>query len=253
VALETSIRGHVAVIAAGAAGIGLACAERLAAEGAKIAVIDRDAAGARRAADRLTAAGAEAIAIAGECGSSADMDAAVKTVTDKWGRLDILVNCPGGFHETKHMSNTSLDEWRAAIEWNLTSIFSVMKSAMPAMQARKYGRIVNIASLAGRQGIELASVDYSAAKTGVIGLTRRVAVEVAKDGITVNAVAPGTIMTPRIEVLHAHRMDAIAQSIPVGRLGTAEEIADGVWYLARPAAGFMTGAVLDINGGRWTG
>lgn len=96
-------------------------------------------------------------------------------------------------------------------------------------------------------------MDSSAANTGVIGLTSRVAVEVAKDGITVNAVAPGTIMTPRIEVLHAHRMDAIAQSIPVGRLGRAEEIADGVWYLARPAAGFMTGAALDINGGRWTG
>ena len=250
--IDTSIKGHVAFIAAGAAGIGLACAERFAADGARVAIVDRDVAGAERAAAAIAKAGGEAMALGGECTELADMEKAVAAVTGKWGRLDILANCPGGFRQAQGLE-TSVEEWRASIDWNLTSIFVVLKAVVPAMRARKYGRIVNIASLAGRSAGLQSSISYSAAKAGVIGLSRRVAVEVAGDGITCNALAPGTTHSPRVDAMPAERAVAMAKATPVGRLGDADEIADCVAYLCRPAAAFVTGAVLDINGGRWTG
>ncbi|CAN0506098.1 unnamed protein product, partial [Discosporangium mesarthrocarpum] len=114
-------------------------------------------------------------------------------------------------------------------------------------------RIVNVGSRAGRGASGHAALDYSAAKAAINGLSRRLAVELAPFGITVNTVAPGTVMTPRIEVLHAHRMAALEKAMPVGRLGRAEEIAHAVLYLATPGAAFTTGAILDVNGGSWTG
>jgi len=249
----SSIAGQVAAVAGGAAGIGRACAERFATEGAKVAVIDRDADTGQEVADGINAGGGEAVFIAGDCTSEADMDAAVAAIVERWGRLDILVNCAGGFHAVPPIEDIDADAWRAGIDWNLSGVYMPMRAAVPAMKANKYGRIVNIGSAAGRTAARIAALDYSAAKAAVAGLSRRAAVELAPFGITVNTIAPGTVMTPRIAVLHKERMDAIAQSIPVGRLGTSEEIAHAIWYLCTPGAAFTTGATFDINGGQWIG
>ena len=248
-----SIKGQVAAVSGGAAGIGLACAERFAAEGAKVAIIDRDRDNAEAAVAKIEAAGGDAMAAVAECTSEADMDAAVASIVERYGRLDILANCAGGFHSTPSIEELDAEAWRAGIDWNLSGIYIPMRAVVPAMKANNYGRIVSIGSQAGRMAAAVAALDYSAAKAAVAGLSRRVAVELAPYGITVNTVAPGTVMTPRIAVLHAARMDVLAAAMPVGRLGLPEEIAHAVWYLCTPGAAFTTGATLDVNGGSWTG
>jgi NAD(P)-dependent dehydrogenase (short-subunit alcohol dehydrogenase family) len=249
----SSIKDQVAAVSGGAAGIGLACAERFAAEGAKVAIIDRDVETAEAAVHKIEAAGGEAMVAAGECTSEADMDAALAAIVDRYGRLDILSNCAGGFHSTPPIEELDAETWRAGIDWNLSGMYIPLRAVVPAMKANNYGRIVSIGSQAGRMGAAVAAIDYSAAKAAVGGLTRRASVELAPFGITVNMVTPGTVMTPRIAVLHAARMDQLASAMPVGRLGKPEEIAHAVWYLSTPGAAFTTGATLDVNGGSWTG
>ena len=248
-----SIEGQVAAVSGGAAGIGLACGERFAAEGAKVAIIDRDQNNAEAGVAKIEAAGGEAMAVVAECTSEADMDAGVAAIVERFGRLDILANCAGGFHATPPIEELDAEAWRAGIDWNLSGIYIPMRAVVPAMKANNYGRIVSIGSQAGRMAAAVAALDYSAAKAAVGGLSRRLAVELAPFGITVNTVAPGTVLTPRIAVLHAARMDQLASAMPVGRLGTPEEIAHAVWYLCTPGAAFTTGATLDVNGGSWTG
>ncbi|MCZ6591535.1 MAG: SDR family NAD(P)-dependent oxidoreductase [Alphaproteobacteria bacterium] len=249
----SSIKDQVAVVSGGAAGIGLACAERFAAEGAKVAIIDRDRETGEAAVRKIETDGGEAMFTAGDCTSEADMDAAVAAIVDRWGRLDILVNCAGGFHAAPPIEELDAETWRAGIDWNLSGIYLPMRAVVPAMKTNNYGRIVSIGSQAGRMGTAITAIDYSAAKAAVVGLSRRLAVELAPFGITVNTVAPGTVLTPRIAVLHAERMDQLASAMPVGRLGKPEEIAHAVWYLCTPGAAFTTGATLDVNGGSWTG
>ncbi len=249
----SSIKDQVAAVTGGAAGIGLACAERFAEEGAKVAIIDRDWETGEADIAAIEATGGDAIFIAGDCTSEADMDAAVAAIVERWGRLDILVNCAGGFHSVPPIEELDAETWRAGIDWNLSGVYIPLHAAVPAMKANGYGRIVNIGSASGRTAAKIAAIDYSAAKAAVGGLTRHAAVELAPFGITVNTVTPGTVMTPRIAVLHRERMEAIAQTIPVGRLGTPEEIAHAVWYLCTPGAAFTTGATFDINGGQWIG
>ena len=249
----SSIAGQVAIVTGGTAGIGLACAERFAAEGAKVAIIARTVAAGEAVAERLNDNGAETIFIAGDGASAADMRAAAATVLDKWGRVDILVNCAGGFLATPAFEDIDDESWQSVIDWNLTSKFLMTREIVPAMKRTGYGRIVNISSLAARTGIPFAPADYSAATAAIIGLTRRLAVELAPFGITANVVASGTVRTPRAEKIGEVRLRQIAKTVPVGRIGKPEELAHGIWYLCTPGAAFTTGAVLDINGGIWTG
>lgn len=248
----SSIAGQVAIVTGGTAGIGLACVERFTAEGAKVAIIARTADAGDAVAARLNDSGSEAIFIAGDCASSEDMTAAAATILDKWDRADILVNCAGGFVTSSPFEDIDDDAWQAVIDWNLTSKFLLTREIIPAMKRNGYGRIVNISSLAGRTGIPFAPADYSAGTAAVIGLTRRLAIELAPFGITANVVAPGTVRSPRSEKLGEERLSQIAKAIPVGRIGAAAELAHGIWYLCTPGAGFTTGAVLDINGGIWS-
>jgi len=248
-----SIAGQVAIVTGGTAGIGLACAERFAAAGAKVAIIARTAETGEAVAARLTDGGAEALFVAGDCASSTDMRAAAGTILDKWERADILVNCAGGFITSPALEEIDDDAWQTVINWNLTAKFLITREIVPAMKRNGYGRIVNISSLAARTGIPFAPADYSAGTAAVLGLTRRMSVELAPFGITVNAVASGTVRTPRAERLGEARISEIAKAIPVGRIGKPEEIAHAVWYLCTPGAAFTTGAILDVNGGIWTG
>lgn len=249
----TSLDGQVAIVTGGTAGIGLACAERFAAEGAKVAIIARTANTGERVAARLNESGGEANFVAGDCVSSDDMRAAAVTILDKWGRADILVNCAGGFLASPAFADLDDDTWHTVIDWNLTAKFLITREIVPAMKGKGYGRIVNISSLAGRTGIPFAPADYSAGTAAILGLTRRLAVEVAPFGITANVVASGTVRTPRAERLGEERLGEIAKAIPVGRIGNPEELAHAIWFLCTPGAAFITGAVLDVNGGIWTG
>ena len=239
----SSVAGQIAIVTGGTAGIGLACVERFAAEGAKIAVIARTADTGKAVAERLNDSGAEVIFIAGDCVSPDDMCTAAAVILNKWGRADILVNCAGGFISSPSIEELDNDAWHEVIDWNLTAKFLLTRKIVPAMKHNGYGRIVNVSSLAGRTGIPFAPIDYSAGTAAVIGLTRRLAVELAPYGITANVVASGTVRTPR----------EIEKSIPVGRIGKPEELAHSIWYLCTPGAAFTTGAILDVNGGIWTG
>jgi NAD(P)-dependent dehydrogenase (short-subunit alcohol dehydrogenase family) len=248
-----SIREQVAIVAGGTMGIGLACAERFAAEGAKVAIIGRNAANGESALKSLKRLSEDAIYLQGDCTVGSQMQSAVSAVEVKWGRIDILVNCAGGFLVSPRIDAIDEDSWRKGIEWNLTSKFLTVRLVVPVMKRHGYGRIVNVSSVAARGGIVAAPLDYSAAKAGVEGFTRRLAVELAPTGITANVVAPGTTQTPRLNRLSQRKIEQVIARIPVGRLGTAEEIAHGIWYFCTPGAGYVTGAVLDMNGGVWTG
>ena len=201
----------------------------------------------------LDESGAEAMFLAGECADSGDMQTAARAVDDAWGRVDILVNCAGGFWGVPPIEEIGDDEWQKGLDWNITTMFLITRAVVPAMKRNRYGRIVNVSSVAGRAGFALASLEYSTGKAAVVGLTRRLALELAPFGITANVVAPGTVRTPRVERYDEERLAQIAKGIPVGRLGTPAELAHCIWYLSTPGAGFTTGAVIDSNGGVWTG
>jgi len=236
--------GRVALITGAARGLGRAAAERLLARGASVAVNVRDPERAESLAREL---GDRAFAVPGDV--TDDPHVMIERVLERFGRLDILVNNAAYAHSTR-FDDLTADEWRRAIEVNLTAPFLLIKAAVPPMKARQYGRIVNISSLAGKTVSTLGGAHYTASKAGLQGLTRAAAKELGRFGITVNAICPGMIDT---ELTHEHatqeQLVALAARFPVGRLGTAAEVADLICFVASEAAGYITGASVDINGG----
>ena len=247
----SSIKGHVALITGGAAGIGEACVLRFAEEGARVAVLERDAEKGNAVTEKIISEGAEAIFLQGDVTSSSDVKKAFRTVLDRWGKIEILVNCAGGFYETHSIENIKEDDWDNILAWNLKSVFLCCREAAAPMKKAGYGRIVSVSSLTGRTGILETATDYGSAKAGILGFTRRFAVEAAPHGITVNAVAPGVVLSPRVAEMHKDRLPAILKTVPMGRAGDAAEIADGIWYLSTPGSSYITGVTIDINGGRF--
>jgi 3-oxoacyl-[acyl-carrier protein] reductase len=226
--------------------LGRAIAARFYERGASVAVNVRDAARSTAVAQSL---GPDALAIPGDVTDADFPERAVRETLDRFGRVDILVNNAALATSTRFPA-LSVDEWRRAMEVNLTAPFLLTKAVFPVMRAQRYGRVINISSSAGRTVSTLGGAHYTASKAGLLGLTRATAKELGPFGITVNAVCPGMIDT---ELTHENASDELlhrlAASYPVPRLGTALEVADLVCFLASEAAGYMTGTSLDITGG----
>jgi 3-oxoacyl-[acyl-carrier protein] reductase len=247
------LRDQVALVTGGGAGIGRACVERLARSGAHVVLFDRNP---DRAADVAAAAGRRGGDVEVFVGDASDESAvvgAVETVLDRSGRLDILVTCAGGFSGAAPLPDVGLDEWNHLVTANLTATFLACRAVVPAMRRRRYGRIVTVASMAARTALAQAAHPYTAAKAAVVGLTRQLALELAADGVTVNAVAPGVILSPRVARRGPEFLAGLARATPVQRAGTPEEVAAAICFLAGPEAGYITGATLDVNGGRFMG
>jgi NAD(P)-dependent dehydrogenase (short-subunit alcohol dehydrogenase family) len=249
----SSVKDHVALVTGGTQGIGLACAQRLLAQGAKVAILGRDASAGAQAMTDLKQISPHIAFIQADCTQKSDVIHAVNGVKRLWGTIHILVNCAGGFLAKPKLENLSEDDWQQGLQWNLTSSFLSVQAVVPIMKQNAYGRIVNVSSVAGRAGVITAPIDYSASKAALTVMTQRLALELAPLGITANVVAPGTTETPRVLGLGAQRIEDITTRIPVGRLGKPEEIAHAIFYFCTPGSGFTTGAVLDVNGGIWTG
>ena len=219
---------------------------RLIERGASVAVNVRDAERAEAVARDL---GPQALAVAGDIAAPGIPDAIARQTLDRFGRIDILVNNAALATSTR-FGDLSADEWRLALEVNVTAPFLLTKAVLPAMRAQRYGRIVNISSTAGKTVSTLGGAHYTTSKAALQGLTRAAAKELGTFGITVNAVCPGMIDT---ELTHEYASDDLLQrlaaSYPVPRLGTSREVADLVCFAASEAAGYITGASLDINGG----
>ena len=242
------LRDRVALVTGAARGIGLAIARRLAADGARVALLDVDRGGAEAA---TRAVGGEALALVGDVTRSADVDAAVQAVVDRWGRLDVLVNNAGITGRSFPIWELDDADWERVLAVDLTSVFYCCRAGIRVMLRQGSGRIVNIASIAGKEG-NPTLVPYSSAKAGVIGLTKALAKEVATRGILVNAVAPAVIGTELLQQMERSTVDLLISKIPMGRVGRPEEVAALVAWLASDECSFSTGAVYDLSGGRAT-
>ncbi|MFD1613186.1 SDR family NAD(P)-dependent oxidoreductase [Sphingomonas tabacisoli] len=236
--------GQVAVVTGGASGIGLATAQRLAAEGAKVSVWDiSDSA--------LDGCGFAAHIARVDQSNEAQVIAAAADVVAKLGRLDILIVSAGITGPNTTLETYPSDAWAQVMAINVNGTFYCNKAVIPLMKANGYGRIVNIASVAGKEGNPNASA-YSTSKAAVIGLTKSLGKELAKDNITVNAVTPAAVKTAIFDQMTQAHIDFMLSKIPMGRFGTVDENAAMICFLASKEASFSTGAVFDTSGGRAT-
>jgi NAD(P)-dependent dehydrogenase (short-subunit alcohol dehydrogenase family) len=238
--------GRVAIVTGAARGLGRAVAARLHERGARVAVNVRDPARGEQVAKDI---GERARAVSGDVAAPGGSDSIVRQTLDLFGRIDILIN-NAALPLTTRFEQITPDEWRRAMEVNLTAPFLLIQAVLPTMKAQGYGRVVNISSTAGRMVSTLGGAHYTASKTGLLGLTRAAAKELGRYGITVNAVCPGMIDTELTrESASTEVLERLASSFPVPRLGTALEVADLICFAASERAGYITGASLDINGG----
>jgi 3-oxoacyl-[acyl-carrier protein] reductase len=238
----------VALVTGAARGIGSAVSTALHRLGMRVALLDRDGDAVRAAARSLDPDGRTAFALRADVDRPDELSAAVEAVAMRWHSPDVLVNnaarTVGG-----SVWDVDIDEWDALMATNLRSVLVLTRLCAPPMRDRSWGRVINLASLAGQQGGGLAGPHYSAAKAGVLVLTKIFARELAAYGVTVNAVAPAAILTPVMAEVPPDALAHAAASLPVGRFGDAWEVAALVAHLAGDDAGYITGATFDINGG----
>ncbi len=241
---------RVVIVTGAGRGIGTSVAERFARDGARVAVVDLLAERAEPVAKAIVEQGGKAIAVACDVSSAAQVEAAVAQVVVQYGRVDVLVNCAGAFREPQLAHETLEETWDLVINSNLKGTFLFCKYVLPHMMAQGGGRIINFASNAARSVATGLGPEYTAAKTGILGLTRHIAKQYSSYGILVNTIAPGPTAVPRLQEGHTQEyLDHHAKMVPVGRLAEPEEHAEVVLFMASDGASFMTGATIDNNGG----
>ena len=245
------LTGQTAIVTGAAQGIGEGIAKRLAQAGARIAVADRNTAAAEASAGRLDSIGAQAFSVNVDVTSPSSIEAMVEQVLAKTGRIDILVNNAGVAGKAAPVWDQTDDDWQSVIDINLSGVFQCCRAVIGHMRDRDYGRIVNIASVAGKDGNPNMSA-YSASKAGVIALTKSLGKEVAENNICVNSVTPAVIRTPILEQLTPEQVDYMTSRIPRRRTGKIEEVAAVVHFLASPDCSFVTSQTYDVSGGRST-
>ncbi len=247
--MTAEMTGKAAIVTGAGQGMGRSVAQMLAARGASLVVNDINAGPAERTAAELRSAGASAIAAPGDVTSKADVDRMVAAALDEFGGAHILVNNAGILRPT-HLIDIEEDEWDLVVDANLKSAYLCSRAVLRPMREAGWGRIVNFSSSAGRKYSTIGGAHYSAAKAGILGLTRHLAKEEAANGITVNAVCPGLIDTEMVRgTISEERTREYAESFPIPRLGEPWEVAELVAFIASDRAAYMTGVAFDINGG----
>ncbi|HEY4867409.1 MAG TPA: beta-ketoacyl-ACP reductase [Candidatus Dormibacteraeota bacterium] len=240
--------GRVAIVTGGTRGIGAAITESLAREGAHVAAgFSKNHEAADRFQQEMQVQGLAISVHQGNVGVPEDCQRVVRDVLEKRGQIDILVN-NAGVTVDKTMRRMTVDDWHAVLRVNLSGAFYMIKALLDPMLERGYGRIVNISSVIGETG-NIGQANYAASKSGLFGLTKSLALETARKGITVNCVTPGFIATEMVAAVPKEALDKVIEQIPVRRLGNASEIARTVRFLCEEDAGYITGAVFAVNGG----
>lgn len=246
-----NMNGRVALVTGASQGIGRACALELAKAGANVALAARNASKLGEVASEIEAAGGRAMPLEMDLASEDSIKSATKAIVAHYGKIEILVN-NGGITRDNLMLRMKLVDWNAVLNTNLTGAFLLTQAVSSSMLKARWGRIVNISSVVGETG-QAGQANYAASKAGLIGLTMSLARELASRNITVNAVAPGYITTPMTDVLNEQQRAAMLTQIPLDRAGTPEDVAHAVVFLASDQASYITGHVLDVNGGMHMG
>ncbi len=244
-----SLKDRVALVTGASQGIGRATALALAEAGAKVAAAARTAEKLAAVVQEIAAAGGEAIAVRMDVSDAGQVKAGFQQVMERFHRLDILVNNAGIARDALAL-RMKPEDWDTVIATNLTGAHRCIQQALGPMVRQRYGRIINVTSVVAQTG-NAGQANYVAAKAGLIGLTKAIAVEVASRNITVNAVAPGFIATPMTDPLPQNVKEELQARIPLGRMGTARDVAAAIVFLASEEAGYITGHVLGVNGGMY--
>ncbi len=244
-------KDQVALVTGASSGIGRATAEALAREGARVGVnYCKNQAGADKTAETIRKAGGEALEIRADVTRRAEVLAMMAAVRKAWGRIDILVNNAGDLLARRNLTDMTEEYWDQIMALNLKSVFLCVQAVWEEMAARKSGCIINVSSIAGRNGGGPGAAAYAAAKGGLLTYTKGLAKELAAHGVRVNGIAPGVIATPYHERYSpGEAFQRFITQIPMGRAGTSEDIADVIVFLASPAARFITGETVEVNGG----
>lgn len=244
------LKSRVAIVTGAARGLGFAITERLLDSGAVVALWDRESAQLEEAAARLKGRGRIAASVV-DVTNEAQVDAAAAATLKEFGRIDILVNNAGISGKVRRSWEYSLEEWRQVMAINVDGVYLCCRAVIPAMMAQRYGRIVNLASIAGKNGSP-AFTPYSTSKAAVIGFTKALGKDLAKDGVIVNCITPTAVHTDMVKSFPRETVEAIVDQTPMGRMGTTGELAAMVAFMCSEECSFATGSVFDFTGGRST-
>jgi 3-oxoacyl-[acyl-carrier protein] reductase len=246
--LTSQLANRVAIVTGAGGGIGRCIALTFAREGAHTVAVDIDRRSAERTADEVANAGGRAVAQCADVSSNEDVQRVVRETVQEFRRIDIVVNC-AGIYQIGTIEDIGEDDWDRFLAVNLKGVFLFCKAVIPIMRSLGGGSIVSLSSLSGRTKSTLAAPHYVASKAGVIGLTMCLAAQSAAYGIRVNCIAPGPIDTDMLRVLSREQAEAVRQTIPLGRMGNVEDVANVALFLASDASGFITGQTINVNGG----